>query len=79
MSSILVIGESTAGVPSVHTICLSTYSVFIKHPDIDQDSPLVGHEYWKAQLLSIHTFKTKSWLRVRWFYSATQLEAAGHQ
>lgn len=64
---------------AVNTYCWSTYSVFIKHPLIDQASPAAGHQYWKAQLLSIHTFKTRSWVRVRWFYSATQLKAEGHQ
>ena len=51
--------------------CWSSFSAFLAHQGVDRNSPLDGHDYWKAQILSIHTFNGRPWLRVRWFYSAT--------
>ena len=59
--------------------CWSSFSAFLAHQGVDRNSPLDGHDYWKAQILSIHTFNGRPWLRVRWFYSATQLQQVGHQ
>jgi len=53
-------------------------SVFIAHPGVNKDRGTTdGHQYWKGQIISIHSWSQKTWLVLRWFYTVTQLKKEG--
>lgn len=57
---------------------LKYYSIFVVHSGTDRSAqPLDGHQYWKAQIISIHSIRSKQWFLVRWFYTSSQLKEEG--